>query len=77
MAVKVINKQQAKRDGYVFKNLHREGKILQVLRHENILQVYDILETSNNYYLITELCAGGDLIDIVAEKVTWLNLTPV
>ena len=65
----MINKQEAKKDGYVFRNLHREGKILQVLHHPNILQVYDILETSNNYYVITELCSGGDLIDLIAEKV--------
>ena len=44
-----------------------------MLHHPNILQVYDILETGNNYYLITELCSGGDLIDMIADKVKYIN----
>ena len=42
---------------------------MQMLRHSNIVQVFDILETGNNYYLVTELCNGGELIDIVTEQV--------
>ncbi|CAK8679913.1 unnamed protein product [Clavelina lepadiformis] len=68
VAVKVINKTKAKKDSYVYRNLHREGKIMQMIQHPNIVQVYDILETGNNYYLVTELCTGGELIDIVSEK---------
>jgi len=52
----------------MYMNLHREGRLLQML-HPNIVQILDILETSNNYYLVTELCTGGDLIDIVTKKV--------
>ena len=73
MAVKIINKAKARRDSYVFKNLHREGRLLQMLRHPNIVQVFDILETGNNYYLVTELCNGGELIDIVTDEVGDVN----
>nr|XP_026692612.1 hormonally up-regulated neu tumor-associated kinase homolog A [Ciona intestinalis] len=68
VAVKIINKAKARRDSYVFKNLHREGRILQMVRHPNVVQVLDILETGNNYYLVTELCSGGELIDVVTEQ---------
>lgn len=69
VAIKVMNKVKARRDAYVHRNLRREGRILQLTRHPNIVQVYDVLETDNNYYVVTELCAGGDLIDMVTEKV--------
>ena len=67
--MKIINKAKARKDSYVYKNLHREGRLLQMLRHPNIIQVFDVLETGNNYYLVTELCDGGELIDIVTEEV--------
>ncbi|XP_039253382.2 uncharacterized protein LOC120330486 isoform X2 [Styela clava] len=68
VAIKVMSKARARKDAYVHKNLRREGRILQMARHKNIVQVYDILETDNNYYLVTEFCRGGELIDIVTDK---------
>lgn len=68
-----MSKARARKDAYVHKNLRREGRILQMARHANIVQVYDILETDNNYYLVTEFCRGGELIDMVTEKVYLLS----
>ena len=36
-------------------------KALRMLQHENIIQTYDIYQTSNNAYLVSELCPYGDL----------------
>jgi len=38
-----------------------EIKIMRKLKSEAIVGFIDILETSNNYYVIQELCDGGDL----------------
>jgi serine/threonine protein kinase len=38
-----------------------EIKIMRKLKNEAIVGFIDILETSNNYYVIQELCDGGDL----------------
>lgn len=35
--------------------------ILKELDHPNILKVYDLFQDNKNYYLITELCTGGEL----------------
>jgi serine/threonine protein kinase len=35
---------------------------------ENILEVYDIYNTKNNTYIITELCDGGDLSKFISNK---------
>ncbi|TRY98686.1 hypothetical protein DNTS_033434 [Danionella cerebrum] len=68
VAVKVIDKKKAKRDSYVLMHLRREGQIQQMIRHPHITQLMDILETSNGYYLILELCPGGNLMNKLYEK---------
>lgn len=68
MAVKVIDKRKAKKDSYVTKNLRREGHIQQMIRHPNITQLLDILETENSYYLVMELCPGGNLMNRIYDK---------
>jgi serine/threonine-protein kinase ULK/ATG1 len=35
---------------------------------ENILEVYDIYNTKNNTYIITELCDGGDLSKYISSR---------
>ncbi|XP_045196682.2 hormonally up-regulated neu tumor-associated kinase homolog isoform X2 [Mercenaria mercenaria] len=68
VAVKIIDKKKSREDSYVRKNLRREGKILQMIRHTNILHLLEIMETQNSYYLVTELCRGGDLMDYISQK---------
>lgn len=68
MAVKIIDKKKSREDSYVRKNLRREGKILQMIRHTNVVQLLEIMETQNSYYLVTELCRGGDLMDYISQK---------
>lgn len=68
VAIKVIDKRRARKDTYVTKNLRREGQIQQMIRHPNITQLLDILETENSYYLVMELCPGGNLMHRIYEK---------
>jgi len=68
VAIKIIDKKKTREDSYVRKNLRREGKILQMIRHANIVQLLEIMETQNSYYLVTELCRGGDLMDYIAQR---------
>ena len=66
--MKIIDKKKSREDSYVRKNLRREGKILQMIRHSNIVQLLEIMETQNSYYLVTELCRGGDLMDYISQR---------
>ncbi len=36
--------------------------------HPNILKIYEYFEDNKNFYLITELCTGGELFDKIIEK---------
>lgn len=42
-----------------------EISILRRLKHRNIVQLIEILESSNNYYIILEPVMGGDLCDVI------------
>ncbi|XP_030051039.1 hormonally up-regulated neu tumor-associated kinase homolog A [Microcaecilia unicolor] len=68
VAMKVIDKKKAKQDSYVLKNMKREPRIHQMIKHPNIVQLYETLETENSYYLVMELCLGGDLMDQICDK---------
>ncbi|XP_020649789.3 uncharacterized protein LOC110079002 [Pogona vitticeps] len=68
VAIKVIDKKKAKQDSYVLKNMKREPRIHQMIKHPNIVQLYETLETENSYYMVMELCLGGDLMDRICEK---------
>uniref|UniRef100_A0A8C6KL00 non-specific serine/threonine protein kinase n=1 Tax=Nothobranchius furzeri TaxID=105023 RepID=A0A8C6KL00_NOTFU len=68
VAIKVIDKKKARQDSYVLRNLKREPRIHQMVRHPHIVVLLETLETENSYYLVMELCAGGDLMDRVCDK---------
>ena len=45
------------------KYLDNEIMILKDIDHENIVKLYDVKETSQYFYLVTEYCNGGGLSD--------------
>ena len=60
-AVKIINKQPMGRadEGRV----RREIDILRLAKQENLLELYDVFETNERVYIVTELVQGGTLFD--------------
>ena len=57
--MKIIDKRKVQQDPYVAKNFRRETKLLQMVCHPNIVQLFEVIETDANFYLIFELCSGG------------------
>lgn len=45
------------------KSFKYEINILKTLDHPNIIKLFEIFEDQHRYYLITELCKGGELFD--------------
>lgn len=45
----------------------REIHILKLIRHPNIIQLYEIIETPRQLYLIMEYASGGELFDYIVK----------
>lgn len=56
VAIKIIDKTQCES-----KLLQTEIKVLKQIKHECVVQLYDIFETRSYLHLIMELCEGGEL----------------
>ena len=46
----------------------REIKILKEVKHRNIIQLFEIIETSYAIYMIMEYAEGGELFDYIVNK---------
>ena len=65
-AIKEISKRRMTKK--LMENLVREVHISFNLRHKNIIRCHNTLESKNNYYIIFEYCAGGDLEKLMKVK---------
>jgi serine/threonine protein kinase len=57
VAVKILEKSRIKDQADV-RRVNREIKILKRARHTNVIQLYEVIDTSNAIYLIMESCDG-------------------
>lgn len=65
-AVKIINKKRLAEEEK--QKLLNEIDILKCLDHPNILKLYEFFQDQKRYFLVTELCNGGELFDKIAEE---------
>lgn len=65
-AVKVVNKSYLDQEKQ--QKLINEITILKRLDHPNILRLYEFFQDQKRYFLVTELCNGGELFDKIAEE---------
>ena len=63
-ALKIIKKQK----GQDSARMYLEVEILKKLIHPNIMQIFEFYEDKKNFYIITELCEGGELFDQIVDK---------
>ncbi|KRX02399.1 Protein kinase-like domain [Pseudocohnilembus persalinus] len=68
VAVKMISKQKIQKDEYLMNGLFSEIQVMKKLKSEYVVELIEVLETSNNYYIIQELCDSGDLRHILKKK---------
>lgn len=50
------------------RRVQREIAILKRMRHPNIVQLYEIIETPKELFLVMEYASGGELFDYIVEK---------
>ena len=67
VAVKMLFKEKIVEESEK-RRLEREIKILKVLRHNNIVQLYNVINTSSTIYLVMEYIKGKELFEIIVHK---------
>ncbi|CAG9334066.1 unnamed protein product [Blepharisma stoltei] len=67
VAVKILEKDRIK-DASDIERVSREIKILKMLRFPHIIQLYEIIETPKQLYLIMEFASGGELFDYIVAR---------
>ena len=66
-ALKIIKKQKDQDPA----RMYLEVEILKKLVHPNIMQIYEFYEDKKHFQIITELCDGGELFDMIVQKGTF------
>jgi len=67
VAVKVLEKERIVEVADV-ERVAREVHILKLIRHPHIVQLYEIIETRRQLYLIMEYASGGELFDYIVAN---------
>ena len=68
VAVKVINKREVLKRNYLRANLRREACMMQRMQHPHIIQLYEVMETENCYYIVMELIDGIEFVKYLSKK---------
>lgn len=67
VAIKILEKDKIVDEGDR-ERVSREIQILKIIRHPNIIQLYEILEDDEKLYLIMEFAPGGELFDYIVSQ---------
>ncbi|CAK9084542.1 unnamed protein product [Durusdinium trenchii] len=67
VAVKILEKERIV-DVADVERVAREIHILKLVQHPHIIQLYEIIETPRQLYLIMEFCCGGELFDYIVAQ---------
>ena len=65
VAIKIISKKTMQPSD--FEQAKIEIDILKICQHPNIVNIYDVFETSNYIYIVMEYCDGGDLLSYIKK----------
>lgn len=68
MAIKKVDFKTIEKDTYLEKAIHDEIRIFNKFRHENIVQLFEVLNSKRSLYIIMEYCKDGDLKKYLKTK---------
>lgn len=67
VAIKILEKDKIQ-DNEDLERITREIKFLKILKHPNIIQIFQIIEDKKNYYLIMEYAQCGELFTHIVNN---------
>ncbi|CAK9045134.1 unnamed protein product [Durusdinium trenchii] len=66
VAVKVLEKDRIQEVADI-ERVAREVQLLKLIRHPHVVQLFEIIETKGQLYLIMEYASGGELFDYIVQ----------
>ncbi|XP_076953506.1 CBL-interacting protein kinase 18-like [Bidens hawaiensis] len=66
IAIKVIDKEKVLKVGLIDQT-KREISVMSMVKHPNIIQLYEVMATKNKIYFAMEYAKGGELFDKVSK----------
>ena len=63
-ALKIIKKDTLKSE----EEFLNEIEMLKSIDHPNVLKLFEVYRDEFNYYIVTEYCSGGDLINYILKE---------
>lgn len=67
VAIKILEKSKI-HDKEELERVEKEIKYLKTLNHPNIIQIYEIIENSKNFYIVMEYANNGELFNYIVKK---------
>ncbi len=67
VAIKVLEKAMIKKEDDLMR-IRREIDILSKVRHPNIIQLYEVIETENYFFFIMEFAEEGELSEYIKSR---------
>ncbi|KAJ3430138.1 protein kinase [Anaeramoeba flamelloides] len=68
VAIKIIQKEDISNSKNLLDRVRREIAVQRLMKHPNVLRVYDVYETTEHLFIILEYVSGGELFDYIVEK---------
>ncbi|XP_034672040.1 serine/threonine-protein kinase par-1 [Drosophila subobscura] len=65
VAIKIIDKSQL--DQINLQKVYREVEIMKRLKHPHIIKLYQVMETKNMIYIVSEYASQGEIFDYIAK----------
>ncbi|XP_008808322.1 CBL-interacting protein kinase 18-like [Phoenix dactylifera] len=66
VAIKVIDKQKVLKVGLI-DQIKREISVMRLVRHPNVVQLYEVMATKSKIYFVLEYVKGGELFNKVSK----------
>ena len=66
VAIKILEKSRI-HDKEELERVEKEIKYLKMFNHPNIIQIYEVIENTENFYIVMEYVEGGELFNYIVE----------
>ncbi|MCH99507.1 CBL-interacting protein kinase 2-like, partial [Trifolium medium] len=66
VAIKVVDKEKVLKVGMV-EQIKREISVMRLVRHPNVVELYEVMATKTKIFIVMEYAKGGELFNKIAK----------